>query len=161
MALGLSHIISNANIAIKLYLDAEDKFCWKHQLCSVCPRALRVIKQHGYRYAGEATGLDLCTSVLELLQWKADILDEAELLAPLTQVLQQLLASCTHAGDAPSGPPPTAMDSSDDESSSDSEDDAEQHTPQRCVLVLHGPSIAVPVACVFVPVPCAKSGMVA
>lgn len=79
--------------------------------------------------------MELCISVLELLQWKADIQDEAELLAPLTQVLQQLLSSCSQGGDAPSGASPTGMDTSDDEASSDSEDDVEQHAPQRCGCV--------------------------
>ena len=88
--------------------------------------------------AGEATGLELCTSVLELLQWKADIQEEAELLAPLTQVLQQLLSSFTQNGQMPSsGPSPSVMDTSDDdddnESSSDTEDDAEQPSLPRFV----------------------------
>lgn len=92
--------------------------------------------------AGEATGLELCTSVLELLQWKADIQDEAELLAPLTQVLQQLLSSFIQSGQTPSaGPSVSVMDTSDDgggddnddESSSDTEDGAEQPSLQRFV----------------------------
>lgn len=90
--------------------------------------------------AGEATGLELCTSVLELLQWKSDIQDEAELLAPLTQVLQQLLSSFIQTRHMPSpGLSASGMDTSDDddddsdESSSDTEDDAEQPALQRFV----------------------------
>lgn len=76
--------------------------------------------------------------MLELLQWKSDIQDEAELLAPLTQVLQQLLSSFIQTRHMPSpGPSPTGMDTSDDddsdESSSDTEDDAQQPSLQRFV----------------------------
>ena len=76
--------------------------------------------------------------MLELLQWKADIQEEAELLAPLTQVLQQLLSSFIQNGQTPSsGPSPSVMDTSDDdddnESSSETEDNAEQPSLQRFV----------------------------
>ena len=69
----------------------------------------------------------MCTSVLELLQWKEDIQDEAELVAPLCKVLQQLLstagqASARSAATLSSGQ--TAMDISD-EAPSDEEDDAD------------------------------------
>jgi len=78
--------------------------------------------------AGEATGLELCTSVLELLQWKEDIQDEAELVAPLCKVLQQLLSTAGQASANSAAKPSsgqTAMDISDDEAPSDEEDDAD------------------------------------
>ncbi len=76
--------------------------------------------------AGEATGLELCTSVLELLQWKEDVQDEAELVAPLCKVLQQLLSTAGQSSARSAATPSsgqTAMDISDDEAPSDEEDD--------------------------------------
>jgi len=70
----------------------------------------------------------LCTSVLELLQWKEDIQDEAELVAPLCKVLQQLLSTAGQASArsaATLSSAQTAMDISDDEAPSDEEDDAD------------------------------------
>ena len=75
--------------------------------------------------AGEVSGLELCTSVLELLQWKDDIHEEAELLGPLTKVLQQLLASSTQAASMLTAASPAGMDTSDDEPSDEQDDDAE------------------------------------
>ncbi len=99
--------------------------------------------------AGEATGLELCTSVLELLQWKEDIQDEAELVAPLCKVLQQLLSTAGQASARSAATPSSgqsAMDISDDEAPSDEEDDADLTVAQssRCVsqhnsfLTIHG-----------------------
>lgn len=94
----------------------------------------------GLWFSGEASGLDLCISVLELLQWKADIQDEAELLVPLTNVLQQLLSSVTQAAATASAPASSAMDASDDESPSDEDADAEQQPQPRCgVCLAHHP----------------------
>ena len=79
-------------------------------------------------FAGASTGLELCTSVLELLQWKEDIQDEAELVAPLCKVLQQLLSTAGQViarGAAAPSSGQTAMDISDDEAPSDEEDDAD------------------------------------
>lgn len=77
--------------------------------------------------AGEATGMELCTSVLELLQWKDDIQDKAELLAPLCKVLQQLLATTAPADTGAAADPAlqSAMGTSDDDGDSDDEDGAD------------------------------------
>ncbi len=78
--------------------------------------------------SGESTGLELCTSVLELLQWKEDIQDEAELVAPLCKVLHQLLSTAGQITARTAATPSsgqTAMDISDNEAPSDEEDDAD------------------------------------
>ena len=73
---------------------------------------------------GESTGLELCISVLELLQWKDDIQDEAELLLPLSKVLQQLLSTTAQAkSDAASRhDAQSAMDTSDDDEQASDDD---------------------------------------
>ena len=76
-------------------------------------------------FAGESTGLELCTSVLELLQWKEDIQDEAQLEAPLCNVLQQLLSTAGQVIARSAAILSSAMDISDDEAPSDEEDDAD------------------------------------
>ncbi len=61
--------------------------------------------------------------MLELLQWKGDIHEEAELLAPLCTVLRQLLSFAAQPGSAsiPKHSAQSAMDTSDDEAASDEE----------------------------------------
>ena len=87
---------------------------------------------------GELSGLNLCISVLELLQWKADVQDEAELLAPLSKVLQQLLASLhPPAATLTASSPDSMAMSDDDESSSDEDNDSELQPQPRCVPCLH------------------------
>ena len=75
--------------------------------------------------AGEATELELCTSVLELLQWKEDIQDEAQLLPPLTQLLQQLLDLPAQKTSESQGQDvaPIAMDISDEGEEASGEED--------------------------------------
>ena len=66
--------------------------------------------------AGESTGVALCISVLELLQWKEDVHEEAQLLDPLSQVLRHLLTSAAEPSTVGSGRDAAdAMDTSDDE----------------------------------------------
>ena len=66
--------------------------------------------------AGESTGVALCISVLELLQWKEDVQSEAQLLDPLSQVLRHLLTSAAEPSTVGSGKDTAdAMDTSDDE----------------------------------------------
>ena len=100
---------------------------WGSAFCSDILHSFAVLTASGC-FAGESTGLELCTSVLELLQWKEDIQDEAQLVAPLCNVLQQLLSTAgqviARGAAAPSSGQP-AMDTSDDEAPSDEEDDAD------------------------------------
>ena len=63
--------------------------------------------------------MELCVSVLELLQWKEDVQEAGELVEPLSQVLRHLLNS-TAARPAPAPDTRTKedpMDTSDEEDS--------------------------------------------
>ena len=62
---------------------------------------------------------------MELLQWKEDIHDEAELLTPLSKVLQQLLASPRQAEPSSRAKQSehAAMDVSEDEDADEDEQD--------------------------------------
>ena len=73
--------------------------------------------------AGESTGVALCISVLELLQWKEDVQDEAQLLEPLSQVLRHLLESPAQSTPAArSKPAADDMDTSNEDEDTDSVD---------------------------------------
>lgn len=66
--------------------------------------------------AGESSGVALCISVLELLQWKEDVQNEAQLLDPLSQVLRHLLENAVQpALDMDSNANAEAMITSDEE----------------------------------------------
>lgn len=73
--------------------------------------------------------MELCVAVLELLQWKEDIDSEAELLGPLTKVLEQLLStppqpeSPSLATDSHTRPAAMADSDEDDEDAGDEEDE--------------------------------------
>ena len=94
-------------------------------ICDSC-RGTTAVPIPSVTVAGEATELELCTSVLELLQWKEDIQDEAQLLPPLNQLLQQLLA-LPALKPQPQATAPAAMDVSDDEEQASDDEDAPGH----------------------------------
>lgn len=76
-----------------------------------------------FAIAGESTGVALCVSVLELLQWKEDVQDEAQLLEPLSQVLRHLLESTAQSAPAVrSKPAVDNMDTSNEDEDADSLD---------------------------------------
>lgn len=79
----------------------------------------------------------LCISVLELLQWKEDVQDEAQLLDPLSQVLRHLLDSAAQPSPAVERKSNADdMDTSNDEGTDaesvdvDSSDTARRRDPQ-------------------------------
>ena len=76
-----------------------------------------------FAIAGESTGVALCVSVLELLQWKEDVQDEAQLQEPLSQVLRHLLESTAQSAPAVrSKPAVDNMDLSNEDEDADSVD---------------------------------------